>query len=258
MTPGPARGLGERSRTIPPLLVVTDTALMGSDPCAAVRSLVRVPPPAPLATTAPSPTAAPSPSAQTTPASAQTTPGSTLAPSDAWPWLLQWREKDAPPRATYARLLALADLPDLPLVVNDRVDLALALGRGVHLTEASLPTRVVRALLPAGTLLGRSTHDLVAAVRAAAEGTDYIVFGPIFDTPSKRVYGPPRGLEALAEVTAAVPVPVFAIGGIDVDRIAACRAAGAHGIAVIRALWADPDPGAALVRLLTALAAPVR
>lgn len=211
---------------VPQLLVVTEPALMGSDPVAALRALLAGAPASP-------------------------------EPGGAAPWMLEWRDKDAAPRDVYHRLLALADAPGLPIVVNDRVDVALAAGRGVHLTETSLPTRVARSLLPAGTLLGRSTHDLVAALRAAAEGADYVVFGPVFDTPSKRAYGPPQGLTALAEVAAAVSIPVLAIGGIDARRVGACRGAGAHGVAVIRAVWDDPAPHTALARLLEALGAPI-
>ena len=167
-------------------------------------------------------------------------------------WMLQWRDKATPVRETYARLLALGRAP-VPIVVNDRVDVALAVQCGVHLTEASLPTRVVRSLLPEGAWIGRSTHSLDAAVRAEAEGADYVVFGPIFDTPSKRSYGAPVGLQELGEATRSLRIPILAIGGIGRDEIPLCLGAGAHGVALIRAVWAAEDRKVALTNLLTAL-----
>lgn len=167
-------------------------------------------------------------------------------------WMLEWRDKAAPPKDLYVDLLAL-DLAlgskALPVVVNDRADIALALGFGVHLTETSLPTRVVRSLLPAGFMLGRSTHDLHSAVRAEAEGADYVVFGPVFDTPSKRSHGEPQGLAALGAVCHSLRIPVLAIGGIDVARVADCVSEGAHGVAAIRAIWEAESPAGAIALL---------
>jgi thiamine-phosphate pyrophosphorylase len=81
------------------------------------------------------------------------------------------------------------------------------------------------------------------------EGADFIVFGPVFETPSKMAYGPPQGLRQLADVVRHVTIPVLAIGGIDADNLTLVMREGAHGVAMIRAILAAPDPGAAARRL---------
>jgi len=93
---------------------------------------------------------------------------------------------------------------------------------------------VVRRLAPAGFVIGASCHSLPEAQAAEVAGADYILLGPIFATPSKLQYGPPLGLAALREVTSQVSIPVMALGGITLDRVAACRENGAAGIAAIR------------------------
>jgi thiamine-phosphate pyrophosphorylase len=121
------------------------------------------------------------------------------------------------------------------LLVNDRFDVARAAGAdGVHLTEASLPVRVVRQLCGAEFLIGASTHSRESAQVARDGGADFVVFGPVFDTESKRAFGPPQGLEKLREVTTALPgFPVLAIGGVTIDNAESCFAAGASGVAGI-------------------------
>ena len=121
------------------------------------------------------------------------------------------------------------------LLVNDRVDIALAAGAdGVHLTARSLPADVVRNICGPDFLIGVSTHSLAEARAAQAAGADFVVFGPIFDTESKRAFGEPQGLDKLRDVTTALgDFPVLAIGGITNENIAACVSAGASGIAGI-------------------------
>jgi thiamine-phosphate pyrophosphorylase len=132
------------------------------------------------------------------------------------------------------------------LLINDRIDVALAVGAdGVHLPANSFIPRDARRLLGPDALIGVSTHSLDDARAAQQGGADFIVFGPIFDTPSKRGFGPPLGLDALAEVTRTIALPVVAIGGISVARAPAVYAHGAHGIAVVAAILAAPEPGAA-------------
>ena len=87
-------------------------------------------------------------------------------------------------------------------------------------------------------------------VAPAGEGADFVLFGPVFATPSKAAYGSPQGLERLAEVASAVACPVIAVGGITAGRVAPCRAAGAAGVAAIRGLFDAPDVGAAVRRYL--------
>jgi thiamine-phosphate pyrophosphorylase len=121
------------------------------------------------------------------------------------------------------------------VVVNDRVDVALAAGaHGVHLGAHSMPVQVVRQFVPRLFLLGVSCHSLGEAMAAESGGADYLVLGPVFETPSKLGYGPPLGLEKLRHVTSRVRIPVLALGGITVERIRPCLEAGAAGIAGIR------------------------
>ncbi len=128
------------------------------------------------------------------------------------------------------------------VVVNDRVDVALAAGaHGVHLRGDSLPAARVRTMVPPEFLLGRSVHGLDEALRAQDEGgLDYLVFGTVFGTPSKpgAVIG---GLDALARAAAATRLPVLAIGGMNAATLPAVGAAGAAGFAAI-GLFADPSP----------------
>jgi thiamine-phosphate pyrophosphorylase len=133
------------------------------------------------------------------------------------------------------------------LLINDRVDVALACGAdGVHLPAHGMTVREARGLLGPAAVIGVSTHAPGEVAAAASAGADFAVFGPLFDTPSKRAYGAPLGLQALAAARAAVPqLPLFGIGGIDATNAAAVRRHGADGIAVIRAVLAAADPTAA-------------
>lgn len=121
------------------------------------------------------------------------------------------------------------------LLVNDRADVARAAGAdGVHLTARSLPAAVVRDICGPEFLIGVSTHSLGEAQAARAGGADFVVFGPVFETESKRTFGPPQGLAKLREVTRELDdFPVLAIGGITLDNIPECLKAGASGIAGI-------------------------
>jgi thiamine-phosphate pyrophosphorylase len=121
------------------------------------------------------------------------------------------------------------------VLVNDRLDVALAAGAdGVHLGGHSMPVQVVRRVAPRPFVLGVSCHSLGEAQAAESGGADYLVLGPIFETPSKLGYGPPLGLEKLRIVTSRIRIPVLALGGITVERVRPCLEAGASGIAGIR------------------------
>jgi thiamine-phosphate pyrophosphorylase len=140
------------------------------------------------------------------------------------------------------------------LFVNDRADVALAVGAdGVHRTGASLPVSSLRAISPPGFLIGASVHSLADASAAEAEGADFLFFGPVYDTPSKRRYGPPQGLAVLERVAAAVRLPVFAIGGVTPARVGELRRSGAFGVAAIGAVLASARPGDAVKAFLDAL-----
>ena len=142
------------------------------------------------------------------------------------------------------------------LVVNDRVDVALAVGAdAVQRTAASLDIEDIRAVADKRLRIGASVHSLAEAVEAELKGVDWVVFGPVYATPSKRAYGPPQGLAALERVAGHLRVPVVAIGGMTPARVAEVRAAGARGVAVISAILAADAPGEATRRFLEALAA---
>ena len=142
------------------------------------------------------------------------------------------------------------------LIVNDRADVALAVGAdAVQRTHASLSVADLRAVADGRLRIGASVHSLEDALSAEAEGADWIVFGPVYDTASKRQYGAPQGLAKLQRVTSAVRIPVVAIGGITPERVAEVRAAGARGVAAISAILSADSPATATRRFLEALSA---
>ena len=139
-------------------------------------------------------------------------------------------------------------------IVNDRLDVALSLeGAGVHLRSNSLPVSVARRVLGPHRLLGASVHSVNEAVEAEAAGADYIILGPVFETPSKHMYGPPLGLAKVEEAARAVRVPIVAIGGLTTARARDARRAGAFGVAVITAVLGAEDVEAATRALLDAV-----
>ena len=139
------------------------------------------------------------------------------------------------------------------LVVNDRVDIARAADAdGVHLPAASFRVDTARRLLGPGPWIGCSTHTPAEAVAAARAGADYVVLGPIYATPSKAQYGAPLGVAAI--VATRIEVPLIAIGGVTAARVGELRSAGASGVAVVRAVLEEPDPGAAARVLVAACA----
>ena len=143
---------------------------------------------------------------------------------------------------------------DSQLVVNDRIDVALSLEEvGVHLRSNSMPVTVARRLLGPRRLLGVSAHSRDEAMRAEGEGADYVVLGPVYDTPSKQAFGSPLGLSKLEEICRVVHVPIIGIGGITVDRARDVRRAGAFGVAVITAILGADDVKAATCAMLDAV-----
>lgn len=152
------------------------------------------------------------------------------------------------------RVVASAKAPHARILVNDRLDVALAApAGGVHLGEQSLPPREAlrlrKGLEREDFLIGVSCHSSEAAREAERGGADYLFFGPLFATPSKAAYGAPQGLDRLGEVCRAVSLPVLAIGGITTDNAAACLSAGASGIAAIR-LFQDARDLPAVIKTL--------
>ena len=155
--------------------------------------------------------------------------------------LLQIRERNLSAKVLYKLTASAADITrtsHTKLLVNDRADVAAAAGAdGVHLATNSLSAEVVRNAFGDDFLIGVSTHSLTEAVSARAGGADFVVFGPVFDTPTKEKYGEPRGLKQLETVTSELaPFPVLALGGLTLERVSDCIEAGAQGIAAIRML----------------------
>ncbi len=144
------------------------------------------------------------------------------------------------------------------LLVNDRLDLALAAGAdGAHLPSNSFDASDARRLLGEHAMLGLSIHSAEEARLAAEQGVvDYLQFGPVYATGSKKKYGPPQGIEALERVVeSAGAVKVIAVGGIVSARIESVMATGCEGVSVIGAVMSAPDPGLETTRLLDALSA---
>jgi thiamine-phosphate pyrophosphorylase len=153
------------------------------------------------------------------------------------------------------RLLSLTQRAGAALIINDRVDVAMALGAdGVHLTRKSLPPDDARALVGSGMLVGISCHNVADVKEAVAGGVDFVVLGPIFATPSKAPYGPPLGPGMLQQARAMCSLPILAIGGMTPSRVPEMVDAGADGVAAISAVLAVPDPGDAVRQILGAVA----
>jgi thiamine-phosphate pyrophosphorylase len=181
---------------------------------------------------------------------------------------VQIREKDLPARELASLTRQALDIAGkysakrsspVRVLVNDRLDVALAeQAHGVHLGEKSMPVTEAKRLLESAAqkrtvdrsfLLGVSCHSIEAAHAVERDGADYVFFGPIFPTPSKEHFGPPQGVESLAQVCGATSIPVLAIGGITPAKAESCMTAGAAGIAAIRLFQDAVDPFAVVQSL---------
>lgn len=160
---------------------------------------------------------------------------------------LQLREKDLPGRELFGLALRVREMVRghaTRVLINDRLDIALAADlHGVHLAQASVSADAIRTRISRKDfLIGVSTHNASEVTEALQQGADYLTFGPVFDTPSKRQFGPPVTLSALRAAVRNSNRPVFALGGINQHNFKDCLAQGASGIAGIR-LFQQPDPG---------------
>jgi thiamine-phosphate pyrophosphorylase len=154
---------------------------------------------------------------------------------DAGVDMVQIREKDLGSRELLSiceHLRKRASQPER-ILVNDRADVAAAAGVGVHLRSTSMPVDAVRRAFGDEMRIGASTHSFDEVRRAEQGGANFVVFGSIFETASKAVYGPPVGLEALREVTRRTKIPVLALGGINLSNFRDVFEAGASGVAGI-------------------------
>jgi len=181
---------------------------------------------------------------------------------------LQLREKDLEGRALHELAAALKPIcarHRTPLIINDRIDIALAVAAdGVHLPAESVTVAEARSLIGSSRLVGISTHSAAEAAAASAAGADFAVFGPVWPPLSKPTGGPAGGTEGLgAACRAAGAMPVFALGGVTAERAAqldfggatAAAGGGGHpaGVGVIGAVFGADDPAAAALRLARAI-----
>lgn len=159
---------------------------------------------------------------------------------------IQLREKDLSGRELFIlaeKTRRLCQRYEAALLINDRLDVALAVdAAGVQLGKTSLPLPDARALLGANRFIGASVHSLEEAQRAESGGADFIVFGPVYFTPSKAVFGPPQGIPALKKIVEIARLPVYAIGGIKAENIAELRCAYVERVALISAILEAPQP----------------
>lgn len=167
--------------------------------------------------------------------------------------LVQYRAKAADGGVLYAeacRLKELCDKYNVPLIINDRLDIALAVGAaGVHLGQDDLPCAVARRLLGEDYIIGVSAHNPAEAVQAVREGADYLGCGAVFGTATKHDVAK-LGLENLRAIRKAVAVPMVGIGGITADNYAEVLATGADGAAIVSGILAQDDIGAVVKKLV--------
>ena len=170
---------------------------------------------------------------------------------------VQFREKHAPVRHALHEAALTVDqcrAAGVPLIVDDNLDVALAVqADGVHLGKEDLPVRVARRVLGDDAIIGATATTVEEARRAESDGATYIGFGPVYHTASKANPASVKGLAGLAAVCESVDIPVVAIAGITVDRVADVMTAGAHGIAVMTAVTLSRDPVAATAELAAAV-----
>ncbi|TLU84195.1 MAG: thiamine phosphate synthase [Chlorobium sp.] len=152
------------------------------------------------------------------------------------PCMVQIREKHLDAKHLYTLCCEAKEL-DLPsgtlLLLNERTDIASAAEiDGVHLPESGCSPEKMRTFAP-GLIYGRSVHSMESARIAEDSGADFLFFGPVFDTPSKRKYGNPQGLEKLEKLCNTTALPVYAIGGVNPENAGSCRKRGAFGMAAL-------------------------
>jgi thiamine-phosphate pyrophosphorylase len=159
---------------------------------------------------------------------------------------VQLREKNCSTRTFIEEAVVLQKLlrpKSIPLIINDRIDVAMAVGAdGVHLGQDDMPLADARRILGERVIIGISVESVGDARSAAAEGADYLGVSPVFATPTKTDTAKPLGLEGLRAIRKIVDLPLVAIGGINVQNCASVIAAGANGLAVVSAIVSAPSP----------------
>lgn len=159
---------------------------------------------------------------------------------------VQLREKHCPTRTFIAearRLKEVLTAHNIPLIINDRIDVAMAVAaQGVHLGKRDMPIADARRLVGLSMVIGISVESYEEAVQAEQEGADYIGISPVFATATKSDLGAPLGLEGVRRIRDSVAIPLVGIGGIDAENAAKVVAAGVDGIAVVSAIVSAPCP----------------
>lgn len=169
--------------------------------------------------------------------------------------VIQLRLKDMSDRARFEVARRVSDVCAVNgtrLIINDRADIAqVADADGVHLGADDLPVEAVRRVLGPGRLIGATARNPDSARAAEAAGATYLGVGPAYLTSTKDGLPDPLGPERIGEIASAVRIPVIAIGGVTPERIPSLLAAGAHGVAVVRAVWSAPNPADVVRQMLT-------
>ncbi len=159
---------------------------------------------------------------------------------------VQLREKTGSTREFIEQALAIRDFlrfRDIPLIINDRLDVALAVGAdGVHLGQNDMPLAMARSIVKDAMFIGISTNSLEDAVAAEKGGADYLGVGPIYETPTKTDTAPVLGLDGLGKIRKNIKIPLVTIGGMNHSNAAQVIRNGADGIAVVSAIVAAEDP----------------
>lgn len=168
--------------------------------------------------------------------------------------MVQLREKEANSREFYQLAVALKEAlepHDIPLIINDRLDIALAAGAdGLHVGQSDLPADVARALLGKDKILGLSVGSREELREGLKAGVDYFGAGPVFATGTKDDAGAPIGIDGLDELRQETKLPIVAIGGINIDNLKEVQKTGVDGVAVVSALMGAEDIGQAAQRML--------
>lgn len=151
------------------------------------------------------------------------------------------------------KVQAVCEAADIPLIINDHLDIAQALGAGIHLGQDDFPIDEARAILGDTVIIGATATTPDQARSAYEDGADYIGFGPVFTTQTKFNRASVKGLEGLTAACEAVPIPVIAIAGITSDRVQPALEAGAHGVAVLSAVATASSPERATARIRAAI-----
>jgi thiamine-phosphate pyrophosphorylase len=170
---------------------------------------------------------------------------------------VQLREKDLSGKELFElaeKTRRLCARYDAQLFINERIDVALAVdAAGVQLGRSSIPIDSARDLLGPDRLIGYSAHALEESLAAEEKGADFILFGPVYFTPSKAAYGAPQGLDALKKNVEKISQPVYAIGGVKAEHIDELKSIGVYGVALISAIIGAPRPKEATESILRLL-----